>query len=101
MFHNTIDNLNWKHSLANRYPQTKNVSFQNHFENLMRVCCQLAYSALFKNDQKTIAELVQHSDVPNLSPHEEKAILQLQNNKSIVIKPADKGSAMVIMDRTD
>lgn len=36
---------------------------------------------------------------PNLTAGEIKAITQLQNNKKIVIKPADKGNAVVILDR--
>lgn len=37
---------------------------------------------------------------PNLSQEERLALQSLQRNKNIVIKPADKGSAVVIMDRT-
>lgn len=40
-----------------------------------------------------------HSTKPNLSKAEVNALKSLQNNSSIVIKPADKGSAVVIMDR--
>lgn len=36
----------------------------------------------------------------NLSPSEILALKSLQKNKDIVIKPADKGSAIVIMDRS-
>ena len=36
----------------------------------------------------------------NISPAEEQAILDLSNDNSIVIKPADKGSAVVVMDRS-
>ena len=36
----------------------------------------------------------------NLLPEESEALRQLIGNKSIVIKPADKGSAVVIMDRS-
>lgn len=36
---------------------------------------------------------------PNLSPAEAEALKELKNNKNIVIKPADKGSVVVIMDR--
>lgn len=35
----------------------------------------------------------------NLGWDEKQALRQLRNNRSIVIKPADKGSAVVIMDR--
>ena len=37
----------------------------------------------------------------NLSKFEIEALNQLKNNTSIVIKPADKGSSVVIMDRED
>lgn len=35
----------------------------------------------------------------NLTKDETQALYQLQHNKNIVIKPADKWSAVVIMDR--
>lgn len=38
---------------------------------------------------------------PNLSRFELEALEQLSSNKDIVLKPADKGSAVVIMDRAD
>lgn len=38
-------------------------------------------------------------ETPNLDKEEKYALQQLRQNKSIVIKPADKGSAVVIMDR--
>ena len=37
----------------------------------------------------------------NLTPNERKALKELCNNKDIIIKPADKGSAVVIMQRED
>ena len=40
-------------------------------------------------------------DPPNLTKVEKKAFVELKNNKDIVIKPGDKGSAIVIMDRSD
>lgn len=38
---------------------------------------------------------------PNLSKFEQTALEQLSSNNNIVLKPADKGSAVVIMDRQD
>ena len=38
---------------------------------------------------------------PNLTKPEKQAIKSLQNNKNIIIKPADKGSATVIMNKKD
>ena len=38
---------------------------------------------------------------PNLSPDELKALKDLANDDTIVIKPADKGSAIVIWDKAD
>ena len=38
---------------------------------------------------------------PNINPNESKALKQLLENKTIVIKPADKGFAVVILNRLD
>lgn len=40
-----------------------------------------------------------HSTKPNLSKAEVDALKSLQNNSFIVIKPADKGSVVIILDR--
>uniref|UniRef100_A0A3B5LLQ4 Uncharacterized protein n=1 Tax=Xiphophorus couchianus TaxID=32473 RepID=A0A3B5LLQ4_9TELE len=37
----------------------------------------------------------------NLTQGEENTLTELQNRHSIIIKPADKGSTIVIMDKTD
>ena len=42
-----------------------------------------------------------NSTKPNLSIFETEALKQLSKNTNIVLKPADKGSAVVIMDRQD
>lgn len=39
--------------------------------------------------------------IPNLSPQEILALEELTLNKNLVLKPADKGNAIVIMDRTE
>ena len=46
-----------------------------------------------KNHYRTILE------TPNISQLEKEALTELQKNKHIVIKPADKRSAVVILDR--
>ena len=40
-------------------------------------------------------------DKPNLTPEQTQALDLLRKNKDIVVKPADKGSAIVIMNRKD
>ena len=40
-----------------------------------------------------------HTSKDNLTPHERAAIRKLKDNHEIIIKPADKGGAVVIMDR--
>ena len=37
----------------------------------------------------------------NLDKEERTAIKTLKQNKNIIIKPADKGAAIVVMDKTD
>ena len=59
--------------------------------------------SLITADQKTVADSQQFLDNPNLTTQEEHALQELTSTviTSIVIKPADKGSASVLMDRTD
>ena len=42
-----------------------------------------------------------HPPLTNISRGERKAITQLNKNHNIIIKPADKGSAVVVMNRDD
>ena len=42
-----------------------------------------------------------HPTLTNISRAERKAITQLTRNRNIIIKPADKGSAIVVMNRDD
>lgn len=55
---------------------------------------------LIKEDQKEFHRHFKNwKEQPNLSQEEEDAIKELMGNKHIVIKPADKGSAVVILGR--
>lgn len=55
---------------------------------------------LIKEDEKSFKYLFKRCwEKPNLSKMEVKALRELMHNKSIVIKPADKGSVVVIMAR--
>jgi len=51
----------------------------------------------FQNDFKRLYK--PYKEKPNLSKMEVKALTELMNNKHIVIKPADKGSAVVVLGR--
>ncbi|XP_047665380.1 uncharacterized protein LOC113642064 isoform X1 [Tachysurus fulvidraco] len=57
-------------------------------------------SKLVQNNYRTVTLLNSPLlDRDNLDRHQRLALTQLKNNKDIVIKPADKGSAVVILDR--
>ena len=53
------------------------------------------------NDLKTHLTKNQNKFWNNLSDEQRKAIVDLANNDSIIIKPADKGSSIVIMNWND
>lgn len=54
---------------------------------------------LIKKDRNTIKGIRNITELTNLSEEEHSALKRLRNDNSIVIKPADKGSLVVIMDR--
>jgi GIY-YIG catalytic domain len=43
--------------------------------------------------------MIRNEQTDNLTKHEKNALKSLQNNRSIVIKPADKGSATVVLNK--
>lgn len=55
---------------------------------------------LIETDQKCTDKLRLYKDTPNLTEHEIRELNTLRRDSTIIIKPADKGSATVIMDRT-
>lgn len=56
---------------------------------------------LIQMDSEHLPRLIPKPDNPNLSPDEVEALQHLARNRSIVIKPADKGGKAVILNRTD
>lgn len=56
---------------------------------------------LIQHNNKLINGLTRshNTQLDNLTPEERRALIELKNNSDIVIKPADKGSAIVIMDK--
>ncbi|CAJ0954321.1 unnamed protein product [Ranitomeya imitator] len=63
-----------------------------------------AYIDLIQRDIDTILEQHRMGNFPthnNISPLEKQALDSLKNNKSITIKPADKGGAIVVQNTTD
>lgn len=60
-----------------------------------------ALRRLIQKDQRDLAHLPILPETPNLTTQEQEKLEELRQLKTIVIKPADKGSAIVIMDRKD
>lgn len=56
---------------------------------------------LLIRDGQQLSQLKYTPETPNLSTEEEKALDDLIGARDIVIKPADKGSVVVIMDQED
>lgn len=56
---------------------------------------------LIEQDKQLLKDLHSEPETPNLTKEERKALKELKQNDSIIIKPADKGSAIVIMDKKD
>lgn len=57
--------------------------------------------SLIKKDQKDFYKYFrQQNEKPNLTSNELRALKELSQNKHIIIKPADKGSAIVILGRS-
>lgn len=52
-------------------------------------------------DRRHLSKLQYTPVTPNLPPEEEKALYDLKRTSDIIIKPADKGSVTVIMDKAD
>jgi hypothetical protein len=50
--------------------------------------------------EKEIMSSPEQKAFPNLAKEERQALKELKNNKNIIIREADKGSAVVLMDRT-
>lgn len=55
---------------------------------------------MIETDRNDINKLKLETEKPNLTEQEQKELQTLRRDPTIVIKPADKGAATVIMDRT-
>lgn len=56
---------------------------------------------LIREDGTALSNLKHTLEVPNLTLGEEQALKELIKNREIVIKPADKGRAIVLIDLAD
>lgn len=82
--------------IDNRLPFVPPSRWEPHSEAI-----PLELTTLIQDDKRDISYLRVDPEIPNLTKKEEMALQQLRQNNSIVIKPADKGGRVVIMDRTD
>ena len=55
----------------------------------------------FDHLERSLGSLELKKTPDNLDREERTAIQTLKQNKDIIIKPADKGEAIVVMDKTD
>ena len=59
------------------------------------------FAKKFKSLEKKIDRMkIKQTKIGNLTKKEGKALKSLRKNKNIIIKPADKGTTLVIMNRT-
>ena len=83
---------NWRNRNSDWYPdKVKN----NRSEGLVKFIDKIT------NDLKTHLTKNQNKFSSNLSVEQRKAIVDLENDDSIIIKPADKGGPIVIMNSDD
>ena len=63
--------------------------------------CSTGLDAFLNNVTSQVLDVAAQKTRHNLSRDEHLALVELKNNNSIEIKPADKGGALVIMNRSD
>jgi len=89
------------HAVFNNQPRTKPPPFQRQSgwePEPALLPLDLLY--LIEADQTAMKDMRLEKEKDNLSPEERQALNSLRRNTSIVIKPADKGGATVILDRS-
>ena len=67
------------------------------------ICKNKVLQDFFQKNRKDILNLIQNptENPPNLNPDEILALKELKNNKSFIIKPADKGGKIVLWPTQD
>lgn len=95
LYHRRLKNIDYfPRNNYNHTPFTFPSTWEPSWSNLSKPMKQL-----LKKDIVTFNDYIADPDrVDNLSKTERVALQQLKNNKNIIIKPADKGSKVVIMD---
>ncbi|XP_063448501.1 uncharacterized protein LOC134728033 [Mytilus trossulus] len=85
--------------------RTRDRAFQNHYEDYGErfIYISATLEDVIDKIKSDVVHLAsnKYSSFYNTSPDEKKAIQSLRNRDDIVIKPADKGSAVVIMDKAN
>ncbi len=112
-FHVRIQRETFFHDLSLNVPTTSSLNPETSTEGFKHYKFRLKSSwvpppnhnitALISCNERDLSEHIfpNWTNTPNISREERQAIRALKNNTSIIIKPADKGSAVVLLDRAD